>query len=191
MSETRVLPTLLELPLISRVRRNHALEHATVQVLDERHRGLRLIGRSSTGGFYIWCNLPTEKVLAAAQEGLRRLQAGQRHMAIHPNCGSNLVVAGVLAGLGAFLVAEGQREKPDFSESGATKTRFLERFMNWLNRLSLACTVATLGVILARPLGALFQTHVTTQADVGDLRIVGITRETKIGSVVHRIHTEG
>ena len=191
MSETRALSTLLNLPPVSRVRRNHALEHATVQVLDERHRGLRLIGRASPGGFYIWGNLPTEKVLAAAQEGLRRLQAGQRHMAIHPNCGSNFVVAGVLAGLGAFLVAEGQRGKADFSASGATKPRFLERFMNWLNRLSLACTVATVGVILARPLGALFQAHVTTQADVGDLRIAGITQEIKVGSVVHCIHTEG
>jgi len=190
MSETRVLSTLLDFSLVSRVRRNHALEHATVQVLDERHRGLRLVGRASPGGFYIWGNLTTEKVLAAAQEGLQRLQAGQRHMAIHPNCGSNFVVAGVLAGLGAFLVAEGYK-KSDRSANGAAKPQFLGRFMNWLNRLSLACTVATLGVILARPLGALFQTHVTTQADVGDMRIVGITRESRLGSVVHRIHTEG
>ena len=190
MSETRALSTLLNLPPVSRVRRNHALEHATVQVLDERHRGLRMVGRSSSGGFYIWCNLPTEKVLDAAQEGLRRLQAGQRHMAIHPNCGSNIVVAGVMAGVGTFLVVDGYK-KPDFSASGATKPRFLERFMNWLNRLSLACTVATVAIILARPLGTLFQTHVTTQADVGDLRIAGITRETRFGSAVYRIHTEG
>ena len=44
MSETHSLPTLLDLPLISRVRRNHALEHATMQVLSEHHRELRLAG---------------------------------------------------------------------------------------------------------------------------------------------------
>ena len=181
MSEIRALSTLLT--PVSRTRRNHALEHATVQVLGERYRGVRLVGRSSPWGFYIWGHLPTEDVLAAAQEGLRRLKAGQRHLAIHPNCGSNLAVAGVLAGLGAFLVVEGYKR----AEANAG---FFQRFMNWLNRLSLACTAALLGIILARPLGPLFQTHVTTDADVGDMRIVGITRETRFGIVSHRVQTE-
>ena len=52
MSEEPKRPTsiLLDLPPVSRVRRNHALEHATMRVLTERQRHLRLVGRSSLGG---------------------------------------------------------------------------------------------------------------------------------------------
>ncbi len=183
MSKTHSLPTLLDIPLISRVRRNHALEHATMQVLSEHHRELRLAGRSSLWGFYIYGDVPTDRVLAAAQEGLRRLKAGQRQMAIHPNCGSNLVVAGTLAGLGTFLTLGGLSESRDKS-----------RLSNWterISRLPLACAVAMLGIIVARPLGAAFQAHVTTQADVGDLRVVGVTRERRASILVHHVRTEG
>jgi hypothetical protein len=183
MSDPHSLPTLLNLPLISRVRRNHALEHATMQVLSEHHRDLRLAGRSSLWGFYIYGDVSTERVLAAAREGLRRLKAGQWQMAIHPNCGSNLVVAGTLAGLGAFLTL-----------GGMSGSRAKSRLPNWVERLSrlpLACAVAMLGIIVAQPLGTALQAHVTTQADVGDLCIVGITRERRAGVLVHHIRTEG
>ena len=170
---------------LSRLRRNHALEHATMTVLSERQRGLRLVGRSSLWGFYIYGDVPTESLLAAAQEGLRRLKAGQRQMAIHPNCGTNLAVAGILAGLGAFLSLGGlsmrnqvSRKKPGF---------LLER----LARLPLACTAAMLGIVAARPLGTALQARVTTQANVGNLRIVGATREEKGSVVIHHVRTEG
>jgi hypothetical protein len=172
MERTHPLVTFLNLPSISHVRRNHALEHATMHVLSERYRNLRLVGRSSLWGFYIYGDLPTEALLSAAQEGLRRLKAGQRQMAIHPNCGSNLVVAGALAGLGAFLVLGGI-------------------FTDRLARLPLACAIATLGIILAQPLGRALQAHVTTQADVGDLHIVGVAQERKAGILVHHVRTEG
>jgi hypothetical protein len=161
------------------VRRNHALEHAAMHALRERYSNLRLVGRSSLWGFYIYGNVPTEGVVAAAQEGLRRLKAGQRRMAIHPNCGSNLAVAGTLAGLGAFLALGG-------GSGGRARSR-LERFA----RLPLAFAAATLGIIMAQPLGAALQAHVTTQADVGDLRIVNVTRERKGGVLVHHVRTEG
>jgi hypothetical protein len=177
MDEKRSSSTLLDLYPVSRVRRNHALEHATIQVLSEQHPDLGLVGRSSLWGFYIYGDVPAEAVLAAAQEGLRRLQAGQRHMAIHPNCGSNLVVAGVLAGLGAFLALGGVSPR---RERGC-----MERIL----RLPLACSAATMGIILARPLGPLLQAYVTTQPDVGNLRIVDVTRERKAGILVHHVRT--
>ena len=179
MSKTYTLSTLLDLPLISRVRRNHALEHATLQILDERHHNLKLVGRSSLWGFYVYGDLSTEQVLAAAQEGLQRLRAGQRQMAIHPSCGTNLAVAGVMAGFGAFLALGGLSTNRDRS------------IWDRLARLPLAFTAATLGIILARPLGPTVQAHVTTQADVGDLRIVGVTQERKAGIVVHHVRTGG
>jgi len=163
----------------SLVRRNHALEHATMTVLSERQRGLRLVGRSSLWGFYIYGDVPTESLLAAAQEGLRRLKAGQRQMAIHPNCGTNLAVAGILAGLGAFLALGGVFTKRPQSR--------WERF----TRLPLACTAAMMGIVAAKPLGVALQARVTTQADVGDLALVTITREEKGGVVVHHVRTAG
>ena len=167
------------LSLISRVRRNHALEHATINVLGERHGNLRLVARSSLWGFYVYGNVPTDGVLAAAQEGLRRLKAGQRQMAVHPTCGTNLAVAGILAGVGAFLAL------------GGLSKRQPKGFLQRLARLPLACTAAMLGIVLARPLGTAFQAHVTTQAEVGDLRIVAVTQEKKGSLVVHHVRTEG
>jgi hypothetical protein len=156
------------------VRRNHALEHATMHVLGERYRAARLVGRSSLWGFYLYGDVPTESVVAAAQEGLRRLKAGQWQMAIHPHCGSNLAVTGVLAGLAAFLAMSGKCK-------------------NWLHRLSrlpLACAAATVGVLLAQPLGPVLQTRLTTQANVGNMRITEVSREQRAGIVVHQIRTD-
>ena len=184
MNRTHASPALLDLSLISRVRRNHALEHATIRVLSERHRDLKLVGRSSLWGFYVYGDVSTEEVLSAAQEGLQRFQGGQRQMAIHPNCGTNLAVAGVLAGLGAFLALGGLSPR---NQVFRKKSGFL---LDRLARLPFAFTAATLGIILARPLGPAFQAYVTTQADVGDLRIISVTQEKKAGITVHHVRTD-
>jgi hypothetical protein len=171
--------SMLNIPLVSRVRRNHALEHATMNVLGERYRNLRLVARSSPSGFYVYGDVDTDGVIAAAQEGLRRLKAGQRQMAVHPTCGTNLAVAGILAGMGAFLALGGlSRNRP-------------KGFLRNLARLPLACAAAMLGVLAAQPLGPLLQAHVTTQADVGELRIVDVAQERRAGILVHHVHTGG
>ncbi len=186
MNNMLSLSTLLNLPPILRVRRNHALEHATMHVLSERYRDLKLVARSSLWGFYIYGNIPAEAVLAAAQEALQRLKAGQREIAIHPNCGSNLVVAGTLAGLGAFLALSGGRKA-----GSPGKTRAFARWLEHIARLPLACAAAMLGIVLAQPLGIILQARVTTQSDVGDLRIISVTQEKKAGIFVHHVRTGG
>jgi hypothetical protein len=168
---------------LSRVRRNHALEHATMHVLSEHQQDVKLVGRSSLWGFYVYGPTPTEDLLNAAKEGLRRLKAGQHQMAVHPNCGTNFAVAGTLAGVGAFLALGGLSPKQPKNRWAG----FLER----IALLPFAIAVATLGVMLAQPLGAVFQARVTTQADVGDLRIVSITREDRAGIPVHLVRTDG
>jgi hypothetical protein len=174
-----LLLALLDLPLISRVRRNHALEHATMQVLGDHHRNLRLMGRSSLQGFYIYGDVNTEDVLDAAREALQRLKAGERRMAIHPNCGSNYVVAGTIAGLSAFLAL-----------GGLSRDR-RKNLVDRLARLPMACAMATLGIILSMPLGSALQAHVTTDAEVGDLRVTGVTSNERAGSTIHFVHTDG
>jgi hypothetical protein len=174
-----LLSALLDLPLISRVRRNHALEHATIQVLSERRPNLRLMGRSSLRGFIIYGNVSTDDILDATREGLQRLRAGDRVLAIHPNCGSNYVVAGTIAALSAFLALGGL--------SGKRRERLLDR----LARLPMACTMATLGIILSRPLGTTLQAHVTTEPEVGNLHVAGVTRDERGGTAIHFVRTDG
>jgi uncharacterized protein YqhQ len=117
--------------------------------------------------------------LNAAREGLRRLKAGEQGMAIHPNCGSNYVVAGTIAGLSTFVAL-----------GGLSRNR-QEGLLDRLARLPMACAMATLGIILSRPLGTALQAHVTTEPDVGDLRVDGVTRNERAGSAVHFVGTVG
>lgn len=169
--------SLSDVPLVSRVRRNHALEHATMNVLGERHKKLRLVGRSSVGGFYIYGDVSIEDVIAAAQEGLQRLKAGRREMAVHPTCGTNLAVAGILAGMGAFLALGGlSRNRP-------------KNLFQSLARLPMACAAAMVGVFLAQPLGPFLQARVTTEADVGDMHIIDVAQERRAGILVHHVRT--
>ena len=148
-----------------------------MNILSQKFGGLRLVGRSSLWGFYIYGDVPTEDLIAAAQEGLRRLRSGQRQMALHPNCGTNLAVAGILAGLGAFLALGGLSK--DQSESVWKR----------LLRLPFACMAAMLGIVIAQPLGPALQSLVTTQANVGNLRLLSVTREERVGVTIHHFRT--
>ncbi|MGD9100463.1 MAG: DUF6391 domain-containing protein [Anaerolineae bacterium] len=161
---------LLNLSLIVRLRRNHALEHATMHVLAERGHSRGIVGRSTFGGYYLYGNLDTEMVSEAAQEALARLRAGKRHLAIHPNCGTNLVTAGSMAGLATFAVL-----------SGGKKRR--------LDLLPNALLAAITALFLAQPMGPLIQARVTTLSDVGGLTIKGVRCEKRRSVVVHFIET--
>src|SRR2546428_12311549 len=89
--------------LINAVRRNHALEHATISILLSRHGPMRLVGRAVPDGFYIYGDIPTERLRELADEALTRLQCGEADLAVSPLCGTNIAVAGVLAGLGSYV----------------------------------------------------------------------------------------
>lgn len=160
--------SILDTPLIKRVRRNHALEHATIHVLSQRQKTLQLVGRSSASGFFIYGQLDTETLAAAASEGLLRLQNGESDLAVHPRCGTNLATAGVMAGLSAFTVM-----------SGRERSR--------LEKLPQVLLAATAAILLAQPLGALIQSKVTTSPDLQGVRIVGINRQERGGMVIHHV----
>jgi hypothetical protein len=86
------------LDIFASVRRNHALEHATIAILlGKVGPNTRLVGRASTDGFYIYGNVPTDKIGESAAEALARLKQGESQLAISPLCGTNLAVAGILA----------------------------------------------------------------------------------------------
>ena len=75
-----------------------------------------------------------------------------------------------VAGLAVFALMGGRKERR-------------------LDMLPGALLAATLGLLLARPLGPLLQARVTTLADVGDLTIKDIRREDRRNLVVHFVET--
>ena len=152
----RFAEPLLRLPYVLRTRRNHGLEHATIHILDQ----YRLSGRSHDRGFVLIGDVPTDEVERAAQEALRRLKAGERKLAVHPNCGTNLVAFGFLATLLAWL-----------GFGGVSWRRGGHRFP-WMMTLMMGIA------LLSRPLGMGLQKHFTTEGDVGNLELVSVTPET-------------
>jgi hypothetical protein len=91
------------------LRRNHALEHATIVVMMEKEPGRKLNGFSTDDGFFVQGVRSISEVESAAREAMRRLQNGEKRLAIHRNCGTTIVAANLLAAilflatLGAFL----------------------------------------------------------------------------------------
>ena len=65
------MPNLLDLPIFSRIRRNHGLEHATLTTLAGRFPRRPLAGYSDPGGFWIVGNVETEALADAATDGAR------------------------------------------------------------------------------------------------------------------------
>jgi len=160
---------ILEIPLIARIRRNHALEHATIHVLTEHNPRRHLMGRTTDRGFYLFGEAVAEEVAAAVSEALARLQRGEHSLAVHPRCGTNLATAGVLAGLSSFVAM-----------SGRSKSR--------LAKLPQIVLAATLAVIAAQPLGMALQKHVTTLPEVEEVTIGEITRLRRGQVVVHHVY---
>lgn len=146
--------------VVRRTRQHHAIEHATIHLLSARWPERRFSGYSDPLGFTLYGEATEEEVRRAVGDALLRLQAGERQLAIHPNCGTNLLTAGiaaVIAGRVGSTVVNGR----------------LERFT-----ASLALVLIALGA--SRPLGLRFQEY-TTLAEVDDRWLAAI-RPLRIGS---------
>lgn len=143
--------------VVTNLRQHHAIEHATVTLLSQRLPGLQLVARSDLQGFSVFGPVATADLRAAAEEALRRLQAGESNLAVHPNCGTNLVTAGVLSGVAAMIASSGRQR-------------------SFCDRLPGAVLAATVALIAAIPLGRWVQTNLTTSPQVNDLRIAAVER---------------
>ncbi len=166
--------TILDIPIFSRIRRNHGLEHATLNLLARRFPGRRMAGFSHPGGFLLAGELPTDAVREAVFQALARMGNGERQLAIHVNCGTNFAASGFIAGLLAWLGMLGARSKRD-----------------QLERLPLVVSLVTLGFIASQPLGLLLQKRVTTSGDPQGLGIVDISPLQAGGFRFHRVVTRG
>ncbi|HEX7975489.1 MAG TPA: DUF6391 domain-containing protein [Anaerolineales bacterium] len=160
---------------VSRIRRNHGLEHATLHILAGRYPKTSLAGHSDMGGFWILGDVSTEDVRSAVSEGLQRMKDGERNLAVHPNCGTNFVTAGTFAGVAASLAMFGAGR----------------RFRDKVERVPLAASLATMALMLAQPLGLIVQEHVTTSGVPGTLEMVDVIPSNRGRITAHRVVTTG
>jgi hypothetical protein len=155
--------------VFDRIRQHHGIEHATVTLLSQRIKGVQIVARSDFDGFTVFGEVDTQVLTAAAGDALARLQAGERDLTIHPNCGTNLAAAGILSGVAAFVAGSGQRRSL------------------WWERLPSAILAATLALLAAPPVGRWLQEHVTTSSQVAGLRIARVERIGSGSVVAHRV----
>ncbi len=153
--------------ITQRTRQHHGIEHATIHILSGRFPGRRFTGLSDPTGFTIFGDVDEQAMRRAAGDALLRLQAGEKSLAIHPNCGTNLATTGVLATVAAMIGAAG-------------------RGRGLLDKFATALLLVIPAIVVSRPIGMRIQAYTTT-GDVGDRWLVDI-RPIKIGGVrAHRV----
>ena len=108
----------------------------------------------------------------AAEEALQRLKAGEAELAVHANCGTNLVAAGTLSALGAMLAGAGRRR-------------------TMLERIPSAILGATGALMLAGPVGRWLQTNVTTSPYVNGAALASVDRLGTLPVARHRVAISG
>ena len=155
--------------LITILRQNHALEHATISLLTKKlETNVRIIGKSTIDGFYIYGNVPSKAVREAATESLVRLKGGEHDLAVSPHCGTNIVTAGIMAGVACFIALGGK---------------------NRGQRLPLAIMMATGAIMASQPVGKAAQKYLTTSSSLSDVTIKRITRRGSGSRILYKIET--
>ncbi len=167
------LKNVLDWGPVSMVRRNHGLEHATLNLLAAEFPSRSFAGHSDSKGFWIIGEVSTDKLLETVQQALKRMKAGESNLALHANCGTNFVTAGVVAGSIAWLGTLGNANS----------------FSKKLNRWPLLIMIVTGSFIAAQPLGKKVQARVSTSGDPGSLVVKQISRYERKGPALHRILT--
>jgi hypothetical protein len=164
---------ILDLPYILETRRNHALEHATLHMLETKYPNRKMAGHSNPTGFFILGDFPIDDIAWAVNDALTRLRAGESKLAIHAGCGTNLATAALLSATLAWFVLRGAK---------STLGRIL--------RAPFAAVFALFGLILSQPLGPALQQRITTEARLGDLQVVEIRQSMRGRITAHRIITQ-
>jgi len=158
---------------IDSARKNHALEHATMTVLADRYKGVRMLGHSSPAGFFLVADLPTEIVTDAVLEAKRRLENGEPNLAVHPNCGTNTAVSSLAGSAVAFSVL------------GLLSKKGRNAWWHYL----VASAFAVPAFLLAKPLGPKLQKSLTIDPAMQDIAVQMVTSQKTANSMIHFIRT--
>lgn len=145
-------------------------------MLSRRFPGTPLVGRSDARGFFLYSSLSIEPVREAVSEALDRMRGGDHRLAIHPNCGTNFLAAGLLATVASYFSLFGGRD---------------ERWQDRILRLPFAVLVTSIALIVAQPLGNAAQLHFTTQGDPEGLQVDSIIPLRRGRSLLYRVLTSG
>ena len=160
--------------LLNRIRRNHALEHATINLLTRRYPAAQIVGLSGLRGFTLYTSLDAEKVNRMVPQALTSVQHGLTDLAYHENCGTNLVMTAILTTV-ATLAGFQPRQR-------MTPRHFLER-------LPQAILLNVIALLLAGPFSRWVQTHLTTLTDLTDIEIASIDTDGHGSLQRVRVHT--
>jgi hypothetical protein len=160
--------------MLRRLRRNHALEHATVNLVSQRYPGIQIVGFSDPLGFSLYTALSTEKIEPLVRDALASLKAGHRQLALHDNCGTNVVVTALLTTI-ATLLGFGKRTK-----------RPLRRLVR---RLPYAVLLNTMALFAAPSAAHWVQSNLTTDPHLENVEITGVNTDHKGGVRRIRVRT--
>ncbi len=158
--------------LLTRIRRNHALEHATLNLLGRTYPHAQALGVSGPAGFTIYTSLTAEEVIRAVMEALKRLQAGEHGLCLHKNCGTNFVVTATLTTLTTLLGIGGKKT-----------------FRQQLEHLPHLILLNVMALLIAQPAAEWFQAHLTTDAAVEGMEIASVFTDHQGGLQRIRVHT--
>ena len=163
---------------LSRIRRNHGLEHATIHVLSEKFKNFSAQGHSNHTGFNlnIYGNLTEADVTAAVEEAYGRMLKGEHNLAVHPNCGTVLVTTATMTTIAAqaTLAIEQKRQRQNTLSPNVI-----------FNAMPSAILAVLVALIISKPLGIYLQANYTVEGDLGEMKLLSI-REVQ-PSIVTRI----
>ncbi|MCX8094733.1 MAG: DUF6391 domain-containing protein [Caldisericia bacterium] len=144
---------IIEIAINRDLRINHALEHATINVIEKEtgKKGI-LSGYARENGFYIFGSIDPNYLYEASERGREKLLSGETQYAIHERCGTSIGVASFLTIIIFILLI------------------ILTSSFN----LFLLFFAILLGQILGPPLGKFTQRYFTTDPDVKNIKIVNI-----------------
>lgn len=155
--------------IISRIQRNHGLEHATIHVLSTKQNNFSAQGHSGIRGFHlnIYGDVPENVVIESVEEAFRRMKNGEHELAVHPNCGTVLLTTATMA----TVAAQAAFSVEHYRRKGS---RFSPAFI--LNAMPSAILAAVVALILSRPVGLHIQRKYTTDGDLGDMQLLRVRR---------------
>src|SRR5688500_10382042 len=148
---------ILDFPPFLATRRNHALEHASLLILARKYKDQNMAGHSNPTGFFLFGDMSLEDIRNAINEAMTRLPPGESGHAIHPRCRTKLAASTLVPSASAWAPFQGARS------------------LRWrLLLIPVALMFAIFGYLLSKPLGPWLQRNVTTEADLGDMRVMDI-----------------
>ncbi len=132
------------------LRKNHGLEHATVNVLEKEYGYKNIAGFAEESGFYIIGADSKWVVEEAAARGLELMKRGNYGLAIHKRCGTSMTVANFISAVIFLLLL------------------FYTGYFSIFNMV-----IAIILANLTGPyLGQIIQKYFTTSTDIGGMEIV-------------------